>query len=311
MDDRIAIVGAGLIGRAWAMIFARSGSQVALFDPVEGASEACLAACRTGLETLAAHGLCEDPAGAHARIRVARSLEAVVDGARHVQENGPERLEVKKDLFARLDAAAAPGAVLASSTSALRCSLFTEELAGRHRCLVAHPVNPPHLVPVVELSGAPWTSADVIAEARATYEAIGQAPITVLKEIDGFILNRLQAAVLTEAFRLVAEGYVTPHDLDTTMSEGLGRRWSFIGPFQTIELNAPGGLPDYFSRYRGTMGDLVPVAYDDDPWSEEASARIIEAWGPAPHPDEHARRTAERDRRLAALAAHHADEKKA
>lgn len=302
--DNVAIVGAGLVGRAWAMIFARSGWSVALFDPAEGAAEATLSACRTGLATLAENGLCEDPDGAHARMSVAPSLEAALDGASFVQENGPEVLDIKTRIFADLDRIAAPEAVLASSTSAIQCSLFTEGLAGRHRCLVAHPVNPPHLVPVVELSGAPWTSPEVILRARGVYEAIGQAPITVLKEIDGFILNRLQTALLTEAFRLVAEGYVTPQDLDITVSHGLGRRWSFIGPFQTIELNAPGGIADYCARYGPFFRRFAAEQAGPEAWSDETIAKVAAAWGPAPDREDHAEKSRERDRRLAALAAH-------
>lgn len=304
--DKVGIVGAGLIGRAWAMTFARASWAVALWDPVEGAAQKSLDDCRTGLASLAEHGLCTDPDAAHALIGVAPTLEAAVDGATHVQENGPERLDVKIETFAALDRAAAPETVLASSTSAIQCSLFTENLAGRRRMLVAHPVNPPHLVPVVELSGAPWTSDETVATARRTFEAIGQAPITVLKEVDGFILNRIQVALLTEAFRLVEEGYVSPQDLDTTVSHGLGLRWSFMGPFQTIELNAPGGIEDYVERYGPFFRRVAAEAGGPEVWSPERVAAACKAWGAPPAPAEHARKTAWRDGRLAALAAHKA-----
>ena len=301
---KVAIVGTGLIGRAWAMIFARAGWDVALTDPAPGAVEAALVACREGLETLAGHGLCDDAAGAHRRIAAANGLAEALDGAEHVQENGPERREVKAELFAELDRLAAPETVLASSTSAIQCSLFTEALPGRARCLVAHPVNPPHMVPVVELSGAPWTDPEVIARARTTFEAIGQSPITVQREVDGFILNRIQAALLTEAFRLVQEGYVTPQDLDTTVRDGLGLRWSFMGPFETIALNAPGGIADYCDRYAPFFRRIAAEPPDPAVWDEAAYHRAADAWGPAPEPDAQAARTRWRDGRLAALAAH-------
>ena len=172
-----------------------------------------------------------------------------MQGTELVIESGPERVEVKIDLFARLDAAAPAGAILASSSSAIVASRFTEKLKGRHRCLVAHPVNPPHVVPIVELSGAPWTSPETVERARAIYGSVGQVPIVVKKEIDGFILNRMQAVLLSEAMRLVGEGYVSAEDLDKTIRDGLGLRWSFMGPFETIELNAPGGIPDYCARF--------------------------------------------------------------
>lgn len=301
---KVAIIGTGLIGRAWAMIFARAGWEAALTDPTPGAVEAATEACRMGLEALALQGLCADPQAAHRRISAAPSLRSALAGAEHVQENGPERLDLKREIFAELDGLAEPEAVLASSTSAIQCSLFTEELPGRARCLVAHPVNPPHLVPVVELSGAPWTDAAIVARARRTFESIGQAPINVAREIDGFVLNRLQAALLAEAFRLVEEGYVSPQDLDVTVRDGLGLRWSFMGPFETIELNAPGGIPDYCARYAPFFRRLAANPAPASVWDEAAVARVAEAWGPAPDPADHAARTRRRDARLAALAAH-------
>ncbi|MBJ3777565.1 3-hydroxyacyl-CoA dehydrogenase [Acuticoccus mangrovi] len=304
--SKVAIVGAGLIGRAWAMVFARAGWTVSLTDPAPGALDVALEGCRKGLLTLAENGLCDDAAAAAARISAAASLAEALDGAAHVQENGPERDDVKAALFAEMDRLAAPETVLASSTSAIQCSLFTKELDGRHRCIVAHPVNPPHLVPVVELSGAPWTSPETVATARATFEAIGQAPITVKKEVEGFILNRLQTAVLTEAFRLVEEGYVSPRDLDTTISHGLGLRWSFMGPFQTIELNAPGGIPDYCARYSPFFRRLATEAGGPEVWDEERVKIVTDAWGPPPAPADHAAMSEWRDGRLAALAAHKA-----
>jgi 3-hydroxyacyl-CoA dehydrogenase len=301
---KVAIIGTGLIGRAWAMIFARAGWTAALTDPAPGAVEAALEACRIGLDTLAARDLCADPEAAHARIVPAAGLKEALAEAEHVQENGPERLELKQALFAEIDRLADPRAILASSTSAIQCSLFTEDLPGRARCLVAHPVNPPHLIPVVEISGAPWTDPDTIARARATFESIGQSPITVRKEIDGFILNRIQAALLTEAFRLVEEGYVSPQDLDATVRDGLGLRWSFMGPFETIELNAPGGIPDYCARYAPFFRRLAADPAKASVWDESAFRQAAAAWGEPPEPNDHAARTRWRDARLAALAAH-------
>jgi L-gulonate 3-dehydrogenase len=211
---------------------------------------------------------------------------------------------VKRDTFARLDAAAPADAVLASSTSAIMPSKFTEPLAGRARCLVAHPVNPPHLVPVVEVCGAPWTAPETKRRAFEVLRSVGQVPIDVKREIDGFILNRLQVALLTEAFRLVQEGYVSPEDLDHTVADGLGLRWSFMGPFETIELNAPGGIPDYCRRYvdwfRRYLADQPsPAVWDDANW-----AKAVEAWGRSPTPEAIARKSEWRDARLAALAEH-------
>lgn len=294
----VAIVGSGLIGRAWAMIFARGGYAVRLFDPMEGVAAKAVGLCAEGLQDLAKAGLCDDPTGAAARISAAETLGDAVAGVVLVQENGPELADIKRQIYADLDRLAPPDAILASSSSAIRISLFAEDLHGRARCLIAHPVNPPHLIPVVELSGAEFTSPDVIARAHAIYEEIGQVPITVLKEIEGFILNRLQGALLAEAFRLVDEGYVTPQDLDKTVKDGLGLRWAFMGPFETIELNAPGGIADYCARYTGFYKRLAaappaPEVYD--------TPRVAEQW---PTNTDLPTKMRWRDQKLAALRAH-------
>jgi 3-hydroxyacyl-CoA dehydrogenase len=167
-------------------------------------------------------------------------------------------------------------------------------------------VNPPHLIPLVEISGAPWTDPNALARARAVYEAIGQVPITVLKEIEGFILNRLQGALLAEAFRLASEGYATPQDLDKTVSDGLGLRWSFMGPFETIELNAPGGIADYCARYTGFYKRLAADPAPPTVYEAPATEAILADWqAPADLPA----RMRRRDARLAALRAHKASQK--
>jgi 3-hydroxyacyl-CoA dehydrogenase len=300
--ERVAIIGSGLIGRAWAIVFAGGGCEVALYDAGAGVAEKARNLVAEGLEELAAHGLVRDATAAAARVRAAASLADVLDGATFVQENTPERLEMKRTIFADLDRLATPGAILASSTSTIVASAFTESLAGRHRCLVAHPVNPPHLVPLVELVAAPWTAPAVVAKAKAVYEAVGQVPIVVKREVDGFILNRLQAVLLSEAFRLVEDGYVTPQDLDKTLADGLGLRWSFMGPFETIELNAPGGIPDYCARYGPSLSRLS--AADPTIYDREKLGRIMAQWPNALTPDQVAARMRWRDRRLAALKAH-------
>lgn len=301
---KVAIIGAGLIGRAWSMVFARAGWDVTVWDGVAGVAENALSLIAQGLQDLRRHELIDDPEAAAARVSAAGDLEDAVTGADLVQESTPETLEMKRETFARLDSAAPPEAILASSTSSLVTSLYTEDLAGRSRCLVAHPVNPPHLVPIVELCGAPWTSPEVMQRAREIYRSVGQVPIHVKREVDGFVLNRLQTALLAESFRLVEEGVVTPQDLDETIRNGLGLRWAFMGPFETIELNAPGGIPDYCRRYSPFFRRLA----DDQPkasvWDDHRTAEAAAAWGPIPDPQKHAAKTRWRDEQLAALAAH-------
>ena len=301
---RVAIIGAGLIGRAWAIVFARAGHDVAMWDPVAGAAEAATSFIAERLMELREAGLLTDtPKAVLGRIKLAESLAAAVGDTANVQENGPERVDEKKAVFAELDAVAPEAAILASSTSGIPCSAFTEALPGRARCLVAHPVNPPYLVPVVELCPAPWTDAQTVARTREIMLAVGQVPATVRREIPGFVLNRLQGALLAEAFRLVQDGVVSAADLDATVKHGLGLRWAFMGPFETIDLNAPGGLADYCARYGGLYAELqeqmTPRAWDGALVSELDDACRAEL----PIEAQPARQVW-RDRRLMALLAH-------
>lgn len=302
--DRIAVVGAGLIGRAWAIVFARAGLPVSLWDKFEGVAEGAVGRIGESLADLEAAGLLtEAPAAVAARISVAPTLAACVAGATHVQENGPERLEPKRELFAELDRLCPTAVVLASSTSGIPASAFTESLAGRARCLVAHPVNPPHLVPLVELVGAPWTDPAVVARTRALMEGVGQVPATALRETSGFVLNRLQAALVAEAFRMVRDGVMTVADVDACVKDGLGLRWAFMGPFETIDLNAPGGVADYAERFGALLGGITreQTPYDFDAATVGQVAGTRRAALPLAGIED---RSAWRDRRLMALVAH-------
>jgi 3-hydroxyacyl-CoA dehydrogenase len=303
-NRNVAIVGAGLIGRAWAAIFARAGWNVRLTDPHVPTLAAAPRLIRDELLALARHGLADDPDGAVARVSVAGSLEEAVMDVEFVQENGPEKVEEKKLIFAELDRLAPPDALLVSSTSAITASRFTEKLPGRARCLVGHPVNPPHLIPLVELCGAPWTAPETIDRARAVYREIGQVPVTINREVNGFVLNRLQGALLAEAFRLVGEGYISAEDLDHTVKDGLGLRWSFLGPFETIELNAPGGIPDYCARYTGFYRELAAAAAGPEVYQSPNVDRVMAAWPHQPTQERIVALTQRRNDRLAALAAH-------
>src|SRR5437016_6122873 len=296
MNQTAGMIGAGLIGRSWAMVFARAGWTVRLYDSGPKQLADARAYIGPSLVEQQAAGLCDDASAAEARIEYVSSLEAAVTGVSWVHEHLPERLELKLQIFAQLDRMAEADAILASSTSAIPASKFTEGLACRARCLVAHPVNPPHLVPVVELCGTPWTAPATIERARAVMTGIGQVPIIVRRELDGFILNRLQGALLTEAMRLVGEGYVCPDDLDKTIKDGLGLRWSFMGPFETIELNAPGGVADYCARYSDFYRRLAADPARPEVWEGEHVARVVAALGAPLSPSERAQRTQRRDR---------------
>lgn len=302
--ETAAVIGAGLVGRAWAMVFARAGWTVHLYDAAAGQVEAAQTFIAASLAEQQTMGLCDDAAAAASRILPAAALEDAIAGVAWVQENLPEILALKVEVFAALDRAAAPGTVLASSTSAIPASHFTEQLAGRARCIVAHPVNPPHLVPVVELCGAPWTTRASIDRAYAVMSAIGQVPVVIKRELPGFVLNRLQGALLTEAMRLVGEGYISPADLDKTVSAGLGLRWSFLGPFATIELNAPGGVPDYCARYAEFYRKLAMEPAGPESWSAANAAQVADAMGTSFSAAQRDARMRWRDRRLMALTGH-------
>jgi len=301
---KIAIVGAGLIGRAWAIVFARGGHPVSLYDADRTALLRSIAALETALADLEAAGLLDEaPASVRARVAPAFALADAAANATYVQENIAENLVAKQALFAELDRLVPADAILASSTSTIPASQWSDGLAGRARCLVAHPVNPPHLVPLVELSPAPWTSPDVVARARALHEAVGQVPIVITKEVQGFILNRLQGALLAEAFRLYADGYASTEDIDKTVRDGLGLRWSFMGPFETIDLNAPGGVAVYCERY----GDLYyEMAKTQTPrqWDDRLVRSIESERRALLDVSELETRAAWRDRRLMQLIAH-------
>jgi len=305
--ENIAIVGCGLVGRAWAMVFARAGHPVKLFDSAPGAAEKAIGLIAQGLEELHRVGLIQEPAATvMKRVSAANSLAEAVADADYVQESTLEKLEVKREVFRELDAAAPAGCILASSTSTIQTSRFTEDLKGRHRCLVAHPVNPPHVVPLVEISPAPWTSPEVVARVRTLQENAGQVAITVKKEIEGFILNRLQGAVLLEAWRLVKEDFASVEDVDKCIRDGLGLRWAFMGPFETIDLNAPGGVADYAQRYGPLYHGMLKDA-KSEPWDPALIAKVEAARREVMPHEAHAEREAWRDRRLMALVKHKRD----
>jgi len=303
---KIAIVGTGFIGRAWAISFARAGHEIALWDAVAAAPAAALAYVDELLPDLSRFDLLNGstPAEVHGRMHVVATLQQALDGAEHVQENTPEDLAVKRAIFAQLDAAAAPNAILASSTSAILPSKFTEALGGRARCLVVHPINPPYLIPAAEVVPAPWTDPAAVERTAALLRAAGHAPIVMKREIDGFVMNRMQGALLEEAFRLVAEGYASAEDVDIGIREGLALRWSFMGPFETIDLNAPAGVRDYAERYQSIYAAIFPTVQWRADWTGPVLDRV-EAERRADLPAERlGERQAWRDRRLMALAAH-------
>ena len=308
MSERIGVIGAGLVGSSWAIVFARAGCEVAIFDAVAGAAHAALGTIGQRLRDLTAAGLLAESADmVLARIRPVATLAEVVAGADYVQESVFERADVKRAVFAEIDKVLGPATIVGSSSSGIPASVFTDHVACRARCLVAHPVNPPYLIPVVELVPAPWTAAETVRWTRTLMERVGQKPVEMTREAEGFILNRLQGVLLMEAWRLVEEGLASVADVDRTVSEGLGLRWSFMGPFETIDLNAPGGVADYAARLRALYHGIAASRTEDHLWSEELIAEVERQRRTVLPAGDLQKRSAWRDRRLMALARHKRD----
>lgn len=303
---KAAIIGTGFVGRAWAISFARAGHETALWDRDPAAPPAARGFIEGVLDDLAGNDLLNgrSPAAVLARITPVADLAEALAGAVHVQESTPENLEGKRAVFAELDALAPPDAVLASSTSAILPSAFTETLPGRARCLVVHPINPPYLIPAAEVVPAPWTDPAVVERTRAFLVDAGHAPLVMARELDGFIMNRLQGALLEEAFRLVDAGYASAEDVDIGIRDGLALRWSFMGPFETIDLNAPGGVRDYVARYQSIYRNLFAQMQHRADWAGPVLDRVESERRSRLATGDLQTRQIWRDRRLMALAAH-------
>jgi 3-hydroxyacyl-CoA dehydrogenase len=274
----VSVIGAGSIGVAWALVFARAGHDVRLFDPEARRRALAPEELASRLAALKDAGLLTDDAEAiAAKVSVRDDLGGAVAGVSYVQECAPESLPLKRGLFAQLDRLAPAGSVLASSSSALTASAIAAGLPGAGRCLIAHPGNPPYLLPVVELVPSPLTQAGVVEAAEALLRSAGMQPIRLRKEIEGFVFNRLQGAVLREAYRLVRDDVVTPDDLDVVMRAGLGRRWSVLGPFETAELNTRGGLEAHASIMGPAYARMAGPGAAGQPWDAQLVSRVSES----------------------------------
>jgi len=304
--EKIAVIEAGVIGRVWAIVFARAGFQVSIHETPTADGAETLRQIRARLQDLRAFGQLPDTEDeVLARISLAPTLEAALDGAIHAQESGKDTLEAKIDWFTRMDRIAAPTTVLASSTSTVFPSHFTEQVPGRQRCIVVHPVQPPYALKAVEVVPGQWTSPDTVARSRALVERCGLVPIMVQREALGYAINSLQVALMFEALRLVSEGIVSAQDCEAVVKHGLGPRWSFMGPFETAGVNGAGGLAEFFQR-QAAFYSQVQATQTPPPLTPELIAQIHEATWPMLQGNESGARREWRDRRLMALAQHKA-----
>ena len=264
-----AIIGTGVIGASWATAFLARGMDVVAADPASGAEQALRGTVAAQWTAMQQIGL--SPGASLERLRFAASPEDAVAEVDFIQENGPERLDVKRDLFRRLDEAAPTSSLLATSTSTITISEF-QDACTRHpeRVVLGHPFNPPHLIPLVEVGGGKLTSEDAIERALAFYRAIGKHPIRLRREIKGHVANRLQAALWQEAFHLVSSGVASVADVDAAIAHGPGLRWSLLGPFLNLHLSGgEGGIGGLFDKplWQATEGmwrDLGSLSVNAD-----------------------------------------------
>jgi 3-hydroxyacyl-CoA dehydrogenase len=263
-------------------VFARAGCQTRIYDRDPKQLNRALDWLEQDLKLDRKEGFLRavEASALRARISVHTDISEALRGAGYVQESGPEDVALKQALYSALDGAADPNTILASSTSGLNISEISANLAGAHRCIVAHPVNPPHVIPVVEVLGGSQTDTKVVTRTCAFLSSVGQRPVLMKSYVPGFLLNRMQAALLREAIQLVDRGIADVDAVDTTIREGLGLRWAVMGPFGVAETNADGGVREYYTRYRQSyiefMNDLAPTpSFDDD--TIERLARGVDA----------------------------------
>ncbi|MER7566886.1 3-hydroxyacyl-CoA dehydrogenase NAD-binding domain-containing protein [Streptomyces sp. NPDC097941] len=296
-----AVIGAGTIGLSWTALFAAYGLTVRVSDPREDLAEAVADSLAQYAPHLAARGL--DVTGLADRVHLAADVTDAVRDVDVVQENGPERVEFKKGLFAVLAREAPAHALLLSSSSAIPATAFTGELADEDaaRVLIGHPFNPPHLVPLVEVVPGERTAEDAVQTASDFYASVGRTPVVERKEIPGFVGNRLQNALSREAVYLVEQGVVTPEDLDKVVTNSLGLRWATVGPFLGSHLGGgPGGyrhLVEHIGASMQDMGDDLGRPTQTPDQRERLIEAVEKAYGSATY----AELTETRDRKQLAV----------
>ncbi len=302
---KVAVIGTGSIGRAWGISFARGGHDVYFYNRTPDKAREAIEFARAIVGDLERYDLLNGHSAADmlARLHVARTLEEALGGVGYVQENLAEDVALKRQMFLEMERLAPIESVLASSTSGIPASVFTDRLVHRERCLVAHPLNPPYVIPAVDLVPSPWTSPAVMDWTAEFLTNCGQSPIRMKAEDPGFLTIRLQGALYHEAFRLVAEGLADPEAVDACIRDGLALRWSFIGPFETADLNAPRGVRQFVERFGQQYQNLYPrggpFAWDGRVMDDVERARREKL----PIGDHQARQLW-RDKRLIALIAH-------
>ncbi|MFI6582932.1 3-hydroxyacyl-CoA dehydrogenase NAD-binding domain-containing protein [Embleya sp. NPDC050493] len=303
---RVAIVGTGVIGASWAAHFLARGLDVIAADPAPGAEERL----RADVAALRPTPAGTDPAHAARPDRLTFTADAAeaAAAADFVQENGPEREDVKRELFARLDAAARPGVVLASSSSGMAATVIARDCTAHpERVLVGHPFNPPHLIPLVEVVPGELTTEHAVDTALAFYTAVGKKPIRVRRELPGHLANRLQAALWREAYSLVDRGVATVADIDTAIAYGPGLRWAILGPFANQHLSGGAGGIAHVLAHLGPPTEAWWRDLGDPSLTPELTAKLVAGVDEALAGIDHTALAARRDALLHVLLAAKAD----
>jgi carnitine 3-dehydrogenase len=247
--EHVGIVGCGLIGTSWAAHFLAHGLHVTATDPAPGAEKNLRAGIEAAWPVLKRLGL--KPGASVDHLRFEKELAAAVNDAQFVQESGPERLDVKRELFEAMDRATSPEVILSSSSSGIQVSEFQATCAHPGRAVLGHPFNPPHLIPLVEVIGGKFTAPETVSRAIEFYRAVGKSPIHIRKELKGHVANRMQAALWQEAIHLVLIDAISVEDLDTAISQGPGLRWALLGPFLNLHLSGGAGGLQHFLEHIG------------------------------------------------------------
>jgi 3-hydroxyacyl-CoA dehydrogenase len=283
---RVAVVGAGTIGASWAANFLAAGLEVAAWDPAPTGESFLRRFVDNAWPALERLGAVREGAS-RGRLSFHATAREAVEGAQFVQESGPEREELKTPLFAELDGVLPPEAIIASSSSGLLVSRLQSGCRHPERCVLGHPFNPPHLIPLVEVVGGAKTSPAAVERALSFYAAIGKRPIHIRKEVRGHVANRLQAALWREAVHLVVEGVASVADVDAAIAHGPGLRWALMGPHLTFHLAGGEGGMTHFMKHltppmQSWMDDLgAPRLTPDvqrriiDGVAEEAAGRDV------------------------------------
>jgi 3-hydroxyacyl-CoA dehydrogenase len=250
---RVAIIGTGVIGASWSALFLAKGLQVVATDIAPNAEAALTKFVESAWPALKRLGL--SPGASQSNLKFTAAVAQAVADADLVQENGPERIDFKQKLYGELDKLLPPDVIIASSSSGLKMSDIQAGAASHpERCVIAHPFNPPHLIPLVEIVGGAKTSEETIRRAAEFYTSIGQRTVRLNKEMPGHVANRLQAALAREVYYLVAEGVVSAADVDTALSWGPGLRWGIMGNMMLNHLGGgPGGIEHFFQQFSGPM----------------------------------------------------------